>query len=126
MTPIEPFLRWIPKRRAHPLAALGITVLSVVIALAINRLVLRYNDGDGNPTAAWFPALIIIAIYAGWRWSLGTLTFIVSLVFLLMVLRPETRPSAGEWIGVASFVLSAGVTVIMAGAARELLVRLNE
>ena len=125
MTPIELPIRWIPKRRPHPLAAFAITVACIGVAMAVRVLVLGI-DPYLALTSTYFPAIIVIAIYAGARWSLGAVLFLAVMALFGVAFDETTRGSARAWISAALFLASASVTVIVAGAVRELLIRLDE
>ncbi len=128
MTPIELPIRWIPKRRTHWAVALAITVVSLGVAWGGVWLATRAFGGEGGltPTSTLFPALIVIAIYAGWRWSVGSVTLLGLTIIVLTLLNTESRISAGVWISFLLFLASAITTCILAGAVRELLIRLDE
>ena len=123
MTPIEWSLRIIPARKPRFLVSLAVTLAAVGAAFAV-RLMVIGRGGDVTPTSNLFPALIVISLYAGWRWGLGVIVLLGGLVGYAAAARPETQFTAGAWFALALFFGSAAITVILAGAVRELLVRL--
>lgn len=125
MTPIELPIRWVPKRHPHPAAAFTITIVSIGVAIAV-RVLLVGSSNNLAVSSTLFPAIIVIAIYAGWRWSLGAISLLAIVAALAMAINPVERGIATGWVGLVMFFASAAVTAIMAGAVRELLIRLDE
>ena len=77
--PSRAFLRWIPKRNSHPAVSFLINVFCIAVAVTIRFLFV----GSQNTTVGsslLLPALIIISLYAGWRWSLAVLTLIIAML----------------------------------------------
>ena len=125
MTPVEWSLRFAPNRRPRFLTSLAVTLACVGVAFLIRVLVIG-RGGDVVPTSTLFPALIVISIFAGWRWGLSVVIFIAGLLGVAALQRPQVHMTAGAWVSVALFLGSAALTVILAGAVRELLVRLAD
>jgi PAS domain S-box-containing protein len=125
MTTAELPIRWIPSRKPHPLTSFAVTVASLAAAFGARFLVLGVGHGEVQ-TSTVFPAFIIIAIYAGWRWSLGAVTLVGILLGMATAARSQGGLDAVAWISLALYIASALITVLVAGAARELVIRLNE
>ena len=122
--PSRAFLRWIPKRNPHPAVSFLITVVCIAAAITIRFLFVgRQNSTVGS--SLLFPALIIIALYAGWRWSLAVLTLITALLAWGISRRPEAA-HLQIWIALLLFYGSALLSAVVAGAVRELVIVLDE
>jgi PAS domain S-box-containing protein len=117
-------LPWIPNRTPHPLGAFAITVASLVAAFGAQYLLLGVDYRDVQLSTV-FPAFILIAIYAGWRWSLAAVTLVGILIGRATAMRGD-GPAAVDWISLGLYIGSALITVLVAGAVRELFIRINE
>jgi PAS domain S-box-containing protein len=117
-------LRWIPKRNPHWAVSFVITAACVLVAIAIRILMI----GPTNSTVGssiLFPALIIIALYAGWRWSLGVVTLITALL-AWGVSRIHPAVHLQIWVSLFIYYASALLCIMVAGAVRELVITLDE
>jgi PAS domain S-box-containing protein len=117
-------LPWIPSRTPHPLGAFAITVASLAAAFGAQYLLLGVDYREVQLSTV-FPAFILIAIYAGWRWSLAAVTVVGILIGRATAMRGEGL-AAVDWISLALYIASALITVLVAGAVRELVIRINE
>ncbi|MBS0362500.1 MAG: PAS domain-containing protein [Proteobacteria bacterium] len=121
MTPFE-WPLWVAPRRAPPLwqAAL-ITVTAFAGAVLIRGLLLGFDNAFGL-SSTYFPALILATLYAGPWWGWGSLTVVMAVGwFTTVVVTAVDRNGV-----IAQFALSGAATVMVAGALRETLLRLEE
>jgi PAS domain S-box-containing protein len=117
-------LPWIPSRTPHPLGAFAITVASLAFAFGAQYLLLGADYHEVQLSTV-FPAFILIAIYAGWRWSLAAVTLVGILIGRATAMRGEGL-AVVDWISLGLYIASALITVLVAGAVRELVIRINE
>ncbi|MFC3079775.1 PAS domain-containing protein [Phenylobacterium terrae] len=114
-------LRLAPRRRVSMPHGLAIGLGALVLAVGGRILFLGLDSGFGI-APIYFPALLISALYGGWRW--GALTLAGEL--LLAIVSPTPlRPDIGPRF-IILFALSATFTMIVALALREALLRLAE
>lgn len=116
-------LRWIPSRTPHPLGAFAITIASLVAAFGTQYLLLGVDHRDVQLSTV-FPAFILIAVYAGWRWSLAAVTVVGILIGRATAMRGDGL-ALGDWVSLGLYIASALITVLVAGAVRELVIRIN-
>jgi len=122
MTPSEWPLRFVPRRSPPFWLAALITLSTFAGAILIRGLVLGFDNAIGF-SATYFPAFIIATLYAGPRWGWGSL--IVAL--LIGVFGNTAIPSSfSPQAVIFQFGISAAVTVLVAAALREALLRLDE
>lgn len=122
--PGRAFLRWVPKRNPHPAVSFLITVACVATAFGIRFLFI----GGQNTTVGsslLFPALIVISLYAGWRWSVGVLILITA-VLAFGIGQQEIGTHLPTWIALAVFFASALLCVVVSAAVRQLVIVLDE
>jgi PAS domain S-box-containing protein len=117
-------LRWIPKRNPHWAVSFLITAICLIAAIAI-RIVLIGPRNSTVGSSILFPALIVIALYAGWRWSLGVVTLITALL-AWGVGRMHPEPGVQTWVALLLFYGSGILCIMVAGAVRELVITLDE
>jgi PAS domain S-box-containing protein len=117
-------LRWIPKRNPHWAVSFLITAACVLVAIAI-RVLLIGSQNSTVGSSILFPALIIIALYAGWRWSLGVATLITALLAWGV---GRIHPAVGVqvWLSLLLYYASGVLCIMVAGAVRELMIILDE
>ncbi len=121
MTPAPWPLRFVPRRTPGFLPSLGICVAALGAAAGTRLILLGFDKGLGL-SVTYFPALIVVTLAAGPRWGWAALVAAVVL--------QQFSPSAfavGDALALqALFVLSAAITILVAGALRATLVRLDE
>jgi PAS domain S-box-containing protein len=117
-------LKWIPRRTPHPAGAFAITVASLAAAFGAQYLLLGVDHRDVQLSTV-FPAFILIAIYAGWRWSLAAVTVVGILIGRATAMQGDGLALV-DWISLGLYIASALITVLVAGAVRELVIRINE
>jgi PAS domain S-box-containing protein len=122
MTPAPWPLRLIPRRSPGFLASLGISVAALGAAVAVRLLVLGFDRGLGL-SVTYFPALIVVTLASGARWGWLALAAAVG----LHLISPSAFAVSGDAAMLLGlFVLSGGVTVLVAAGFRESLVQLDE
>ncbi|MFO1014560.1 MAG: ATP-binding protein [Caulobacteraceae bacterium] len=105
------------------MAALAVTALSWACALAPRVLTLGWEQGIGL-SSTFFPAFIVASLYGGARW--GWISVAVTMV-IAMTIGPQNNVfNLPQQTVTAMFFVSAGVTVMVAGALRSTIVRLAE
>jgi len=115
-------LKWVPRRNPHPVFAAAVTVASLFAAWGVRVAVM----GDtGETTSTMFPALMVIAIYAGWRWALGAWGVVILYAAAVLVSRVATG-DAIAWMGTVLFLGSLLATIAVVAALRELVIRIDE
>jgi len=121
MTSVDWPLRLIP-RRDPPLAQrAAITALALLAALAVRAVFLAPNSGVGiAPT--FFPALMVVSLYAGPAW--GAALLIVQT--LLLAFPPSPLLADFDRGFIVLFSVCGAMVVAMASLLRETLIRLNE
>lgn len=117
-------LRWIPSRSPHPLGAFAITVASLAAAFGVQYLLLGIDHREVQLSTV-FPAFILIAVYAGWRWSLAAVTIVGILIGRATAMQGEGLALV-DWLSLGLYIASALITVLVAGAVRELVIRIND
>ena len=115
------FWRAIPLRQPPWFQSLLVCVLSLGVALGLRLLVLGFPAGMGS-SSTFFPAFIIVTLYAGPRWGWGV--WAAGMVIgLFSPWNPVYNlPQQGT---MALFALSGAVTVMAASGLRTALVRLR-
>ena len=121
MTPFEWPLRLVPKRNPPLWQAALISVAAFAAATLIRGLLLGFDNALGLSSTN-FPALILVALYAGPWWGWGSLAVIMAVGWSTTVV-----VTAVDRTGVlVQFGLSGIATVMVAAALRETLLRLEE
>jgi PAS domain S-box-containing protein len=96
-----------------------LVLTAVVVLAAVAAHVLLDRVGFGRfpflPLFAFFPAILIAALVAGWRY--GALALVASVIVTL--LHPATSLDLVFGIGVAAFVVANVVTLLLAESARR-------
>jgi len=114
--------KWVPKRDPNPLVAAGVTVACLLTALGVRVAVM----GDiGATTTTMFPALMVIAIYAGWRWAMGAL-MAVAFYAGAVLLRRWMDGAPIVWLAPLLYFISLFATVLVMCVLRELIIRTDE
>ncbi|MFN3584576.1 ATP-binding protein [Phenylobacterium sp.] len=122
MTPSEWPLRLVPRRSPPLWAALGVSVVSLGVAMALRGLLLGFQHAGGlGPTT--LPALIVICLYAGPRFGWAALVAAIAAGLFSPIVQPR---GAADTAVVAMFALSGVITVLFSTTLRETLLRLEE
>jgi PAS domain S-box-containing protein len=115
-------LRFIPRRSPPLLAALAIGVGAMAAAVAIRGLLAGWDTAFAL-SVTHFPAFIVATLFAGQRWGWISLAAALATSLLLrggLPVEPVARA------GVILYALSGAVTVVVAAALREIVLRLDE
>jgi PAS domain S-box-containing protein len=122
MTPRNWPLRLAPRRTAPFWLALAVSVGAMAAALLARGVFLGFDNATGL-SVTYFPAFIIATLYAGPRWGWATLGAAVT----IGVVTPMALPTGfSPWGVTFMFVVSGGLSVLVASALRETLLRLEE
>ncbi|MDB5456223.1 MAG: hybrid sensor histidine kinase/response regulator, partial [Caulobacter sp.] len=101
------------------------TLIATATAFLVRLAVLGFSSGLGA-TTAFFPAIVLVSLYAGWRWALAPIAAGVGFAWWLWS-GPSGRPLVTSEIAtLVLFVVSAGVTAAVAQALRDTVIRLDE
>jgi PAS domain S-box-containing protein len=122
MTPSEWPLRFVPRRSPPIWQAVLITLAAFAGAILIRGLMLGFANASG-PSSTYFPAFILITLYAGPRWGWGSL---VATLFLGYFGATTVASTVSRDMVIVQFGLSGVATVLVAAALRETLLRLEE
>jgi PAS domain S-box-containing protein len=115
-------LRFISRRSPPFLQGLAVTVAALAGAVAIRGLILGWPNAAGL-SATYFPAYILATLYGGSRW--GWTALVSSIV--LGALTPSVFPNGISTSAVmVMFALSGVLTVMVASALRDTLLRYEE
>jgi len=101
--------------------ALVVTCLALAVGLGLRLVVLGFPVGFGA-SSTFFPAFIIVTLYAGPRWGWGAWATVMAIGIFSPWNPPYDLPQQGT---LALFGLSSGITVAAASALRTALVRLR-
>ncbi|WP_304167427.1 PAS domain-containing sensor histidine kinase [Phenylobacterium aquaticum] len=122
MTAVEWPLRFISRRSPPLLHGLAVTVAALAGAIATRGLIIGWPNAAGL-SATYFPAYILATLYGGQRWGWGAL----ATSMLLGALSQNTFPNGVSTGAVmVMFALSGALTVMVASALRETLLRYEE
>ncbi len=122
MTPFSSPLRFIPRRSPPFLAALAISGGAMAAAVVIRGLFAGWDTAFAL-SVTHFPAFIVATLFAGQRWGWASLA---SAMTVSLVLRGGLPGEAAVRAGVVLYALSGAVTVMVAAALREIVLRLDE
>ncbi len=118
----EPIIwRFIALRPPPFLNALLVTLLAFSIAIGLRVAVVGFPEGLGA-SSTFFPAFIVVTLYAGARWGWSALV-LTSLFAWFSPWQPSSSLNQQAIVGL--FAVSGVVTVAVATALREALVRLR-
>ncbi|HRD46473.1 MAG TPA: PAS domain-containing protein [Caulobacter sp.] len=121
----EPIVwRLIPLRPPPALHALLVTVVSLAVALGLRLAFMGFPQGLGA-SSTFFPAFIAISLYAGARWGWGSLLTVVALGWLTLGASWAPRQTLNQHVVMALFTASGAVTVWVALALRDALIRIR-
>ncbi len=122
MTPVEWPLRFIPRRAPTFLEALAVSSAAMVVAILLRGAFLGWSNAV-SLSATYFPVYIVASLYGGRRWGWATLAVSMALGLSNRFAFPTGVSEQGIYI---LFAASGAVTVVVAGALRETLLRLEE
>ena len=122
MTPAATQLRFIPRRSPPFLVALAISIGAMAASMGIRGLFAGWDNAFELSTTH-FPAFVVATLFAGQRW--GWTSLVAALAVGLGVRGPPPWEFA-EQGAVVLFALSGAVTVMVASALREIVLRLDE
>ena len=122
MTPVEWPLRFIPRRAPSFLEALAVSSTAMVLAILVRGAFLGWNSA-ASLSATYFPAYIVASLYGGRRWGWVTLGVSLLLGLSNRMAFPQGVSEQGIYI---LFAASGVATVVVAGALRDTLLRLEE
>jgi len=122
LTPAEWPLRLVP-RRSPPLLRAATFSLAALSAAILTRGGLLGWDNALGLSVTYFPAFIIATLYAGrtWGWIILAAALAGNLVAPSVI-----RPGVSDAAIVIMFALSGAVTILVAAALRDVLLRLGE
>jgi PAS domain S-box-containing protein len=122
MTPPSWPFRLAPRRVAPVWLSVAISAGSTIAAMLARGAFLGFDNATGL-SVTYFPAFIVTTFYAGPRWGWATLAAALA----IGLATPTPVPSGLSFAGVAvMFGFSGGLTVLVASALRESLLRLEE
>ena len=121
MTPDEWPFRLIPRRPPGFLAALALSFAAMALAIGVRGVLLGWPNATGLSTT-YFPAFIFITLYGGQGWGWGGLAAALLLGLTNRASLPVGISESGIFI---MFMVSGAVTVMVANALRQSLVRLE-
>jgi signal transduction histidine kinase/ActR/RegA family two-component response regulator len=122
VTPSEWPLRFIPRRSPPIWLAALITLATFTGALLARGLMLGFDNVTGL-SATYFPAFIVATLYAGPRWGWASWAAAMLAGYFGA---SAMGPSVSRDAIMLQFALSSVVTVLVAAALRETLLRLDE
>ncbi len=104
---------------------LGWTLAAVAAATALRWIIDR--GASGVPFVTYFPAVVLVALFVGWRW--GCLTAVLAAIVGNRLFRPDlpiTEFGPADYITAGLFALSCAILINMGHAVRRLLRQLDE
>ena len=107
------------------LEKLSWSVVAIGAATALRWAIDR--GASGVPFVTYFPAVVLVTLFIGWRW--GCLTAILAAVVGNRLFRPDlsiTEFEANEFIMASLFAFSCAILINMGHAVRRLLRQLDE
>ena len=122
MTPVEWPLRFIPRSSPSFLEALAVSSAAVLLAILASGALLGWGNAV-SLSATYFPAYIVASLYGGRRWGWAALVLSVILALTNRASLPTGVPEQGLFI---LFAISGALTVVVAAALRDTLLRLEE
>jgi PAS domain S-box-containing protein len=121
MTPSNWTLRLVPRRIAPFWLGLAITAAGLSLAVVARGAFLGFDNASGF-SVTYFPAFILVALYAGPRW--GWATFAAA--FLIGLFTPTPVPNGVSRLGVTfMYGLSGSLSLFVAQALRAALLELE-
>jgi PAS domain S-box-containing protein len=123
ITPVEWPLRLIPRRSPPVLAALAITTAAMAAGILVRGVFLGWPASTGF-SATYFPAFIIATLYGGWLW--GWASLLAAMILGLSTQTLLTPQGVSTDALAAMYAVSGAITVVVAGALRRTVLRLEE
>jgi PAS domain S-box-containing protein len=101
------------------------TVAAVLAAIGLRLALLGLTPGVGA-TQTFFPAAILVTLYAGWRWGVGTVA--AGLIFAIWLLGgPQGEAvTQSQVAALALFVVSSLISTAVAAGLRATVIKLAE
>jgi PAS domain S-box-containing protein len=121
MSPVEWPLRLIPRRSPPFLLALGISLAAMAAAIALRGAALGWQNAYAL-SATYFPVFILATLYAGQPWGWATLAAALAIG---VTTNSQTQVGVSYEALLVMFGLSGALTVAVAGALRQALLRLD-
>lgn len=112
----------IPPSPAH--AAL-VTLAAIVFAIGF-RIVAMGTGNDLGATQPFFPAVIVVTLYAGWRWGLAPILACLAFAWWLRMGVEGHAPDGARIGAILLFLFSAAVTTVVTQVLRSSLISLAE
>mgnify|MGYP001550696188 CR=1 FL=1 len=123
MTPSEWPLRFVPRRAPTFWRALAITLLAVGVGM-VARVVLLGPANAAGLSSTWFPAFIVVTLYAGAGWGWVTLA---GCLLLGIGLGSDSGPNGSPHdTFVLLYAISGATTVMVSASLRAALLRMEE
>jgi len=122
MTPSSWPLRIAPRRTAPLWRAAAISAGSLAAAVLARGAFLGFDNAAGF-SVTFFPAFIVTTLYAGPRWGWATLAAALAVGLATPGSVPTSLP---RWGVIVMFAFSGVLTVLVASALREAMLRLEE
>lgn len=94
-----------------------VTLAAILLALGLRIALLGLSSGVGA-TQAFFPALVVVTLYAGWRWGVVPIVFGSAFAWWLWG-GARGGLDEGEIATLVLFVLSAAITTAVAQSLRD-------
>lgn len=104
----------------------GVAVTIVTVSVATVARWLLGAAADGVQFVTYFPAIMICALLAGWRY--GAVSVLVTVTVVRIVFLPPDQKFVGDFRGaamIALFLLSCGIIIAVSQALRRTLVQLD-
>jgi len=102
-----------------------VTVAAILAAIGLRVALLGTGSGVGA-TLTFFPAMIVVTLYAGWAWGLAPSAAGALFAWWLWRANQDGPRLDAEGAGLILFILSALVTTAVAASLRLTIVRLAE
>ena len=102
-----------------------VTAAAILVAVGLRLALLGLSGGVGA-TQAFFPAMILVTLYAGWRWGAVPVLFGAAFAWWLWGGAHGDGLDQGEAATMALFLVSSAITVGVAEGLRASLIHLAE
>ncbi|CAN5464377.1 PAS domain-containing sensor histidine kinase [soil metagenome] len=117
---------WLVSRTPPPLwRAILVTLAAIAVAVGL-RVALLGLSGSIGATQAFFPAMILVTLYAGWRWGVTPLVAGAVFAWWLWGGAQSEGLDESEIATLALFVVSGAITVVVAEGLRVALISLAQ
>lgn len=108
-----------------PARAALVMLAAIVLAAGFRVAVMGVGNGIGA-TQAFFPAIVVVTLYAGWRWALGPILACVVFAWWLWAGIQGQALNQAQIGGILLFLVSASITTALAQALRTSLINLAQ